>query len=90
MNDKNAPKGPQFEDSILEVLGWNSPANFEQNQVIPFGPYLKDTDDLSSRDYETTQKVSIQDLRRVLLTLLIIFVVVPVVMLIVIVRAMRH
>ena len=88
--DKNAPKAPQCNDSTFNILGLNCAENFVQNEVIPFGPYLRDTDDLSSREYETTQGLSLQSLRRVLLTLITILVIIPLAMLIVIMRLLRH
>ena len=88
--DKNAPKAPQCETSTSNMLGLNCAESFVQNEVIPFGPYLKDTDDLSSRDYEKTQGLSLQSFRRVLLTLITILVIIPLAMLIVIIRLLRH
>ena len=88
--DKNAPKGPQCKDTTFNILGSNCAESFRQNEVIPFGPYLKDTDDLSSRDYETTQGISLQSLRRVLLTLITILVIIPLALLIIIMRSLRN
>ena len=89
MNDKNAPIAPQFEDSILNSIGWYSPNSFENKQVIPFGPYLKDTEDLSAREYETTAGLAIQDLKRVIMTLIAVLVILPLAIVIVIIRILR-
>ena len=89
MNDKNAPKAPQFEDSIWNSFGWNSPSNFEQKQVIAFGPYLKDTDDLAAQEYDTTAGLALKDLFRTIILLIIILVAVPIFILIGVIRMLR-
>ena len=73
----------------MNSIGWYSPNSFEEKQVIPFGPYLEDTEELSAREYETTAGLAIQDLKRVVLTLVAVLVLLPLAIVLVIIRILR-
>lgn len=60
-----------------------------EKEVIPFGPYLKDSDDLTSQTYTTTAKSAIQQTVRLMLTLVVLLVILPVTLLIFSIRFLK-
>ena len=92
LNDDNAPKAPKFNHWFWSrVPTWNNPllGGMWETDVIPFGPYLGESDDLSSQPYTTTAMSAINELFRICIAFTILFVIIPITTLIFSIRFLR-
>ena len=70
---------------------WKSPLgdSMWEDEVIPFGPYLKDEDDVAAQHYRTLAHYAVSSMIRALLTLVVLFIVLPIILLLLSIRILN-